>query len=402
MVAATKLGVDVRLIPTAANVLRNEVHVAARPRPEDILARSAESKTAVTHRQVVDHFKGRTVLVTGAGGSIGSELCRQVLQLPIRKLVLLDQDENSIFEMMNELRAANFPPGLTGVVGDVRERALLKRVFEKHHPEIVLHAAAYKHVPVMEENVSAAVLNNVVATRELAAASVRYGAERFLMISSDKAVNPSSIMGCTKRIAEMIVQSIGGDPEIETRCACVRFGNVMGSRGSVLPIFMRQINNGQPVTITDDRMTRYFMTIPEAVELVLQASTLGSHGNVYMLDMGQPVPIRDLAERVIHMSGLRAGKDVPIVNIGVRAGEKLHEELWNVGAEVVSTPFPRVFEVMEGPVAEDFTLALQRLEEAALERDESAARDALKMLPINFSPAGISTNGHSPHSVNAD
>jgi len=340
----------------------------------------------VQHPVVVEAFRGRTVLITGAGGSIGAELSRQVARLPVSTLVLLDQDENAIFEISNELNKSGATTRLVPVVGDIRDKAQVQRVFRTTRPHIVLHAAAYKHVPVMEENVSEAVINNVLGTREIADAAIEGGAERFLMISTDKAVRPTSIMGATKRIAELLVQERGAQfsGRHQTRCSCVRFGNVMGSRGSVVPIFLRQIADGGPITITHEEMTRYFMTIPEAVQLVLQAVTLGSLGDLYMLDMGDPVKIADLARRLIRMSGLQPDKDIEIEIVGTRPGEKIHEQLWSEGAEVSETPFERVLSVHSSEVPTGFVKTLCELEEAALTRDDSEVRRQLEGIPIEF------------------
>jgi FlaA1/EpsC-like NDP-sugar epimerase len=274
------------------------------------------------------------------------------------------------------------------VVADIRDRDRIRRVFAQYRPHIVLHAAAYKHVPVMEHNCCEAVLNNVSGTRILAESAQHSGAERFLMISTDKAVDPSSVMGASKRVAELFVQSAAAaTPAVlsqTTRMACVRFGNVVGSRGSVVPIFLKQIAAGQPVTITDENMTRYFMTIPEAVQLVLQAVTLGSDGDVYMLDMGDPLRIMNLARKLIEMSGLRPEIDIPIRIMGMRPGEKLHEQLWPADAEVSLTAFSRVMAVKASPPSAGFTMALARLEYAARKGDDDLVRTLLRELPTGY------------------
>jgi FlaA1/EpsC-like NDP-sugar epimerase len=336
------------------------------------------------------------VLVTGAGGSIGSELCRQIFGLPVAKLVLFDHDENSIFEIHAELASRVNGPRLVPAVGDIRDRDRLDRLFAEHRPHIVLHAAAYKHVPVMEENTCEAVLNNVFGTREVLDAALEFEAERFLMISTDKAVRPTSIMGATKRAAELLVQNRASQlgNAVNTRCACVRFGNVVGSRGSVVPIFLRQIAAGGPVTITHEEMTRYFMTIPEAVQLVIQAATLGSRGDVYMLDMGNPVKIMDLARRIIEMSGLRPDKDIEIRVVGARPGEKIHEQLWYDESRVRATDFPRVFSVRASNVPDDFENGLLTLEEAAHSCEDRLVRQHLQQLPIDFAPMRLAPPVH--------
>jgi len=393
---ATEFGVEVRLLPSAENVLRGDVRVSVLPKPDmAILDRTAAR--LVQHPVVVEAFRGRTVLITGAGGSIGAELSRQVARLPVSSLVLMDQDENAIFEISNELTKTGPTAGLVPVVGDIRDKAQVQRVFRTTRPHIVLHAAAYKHVPVMEENVSEAVINNVLGTREIADAAIECGAERFLMISTDKAVRPTSIMGATKRIAELLVQERGAEfnGRHQTRCSCVRFGNVMGSRGSVVPIFLRQIADGGPITITHEEMTRYFMTIPEAVQLVLQAVTLGSQGDLYMLDMGDPVKIADLARRLIRMSGLQPDKDIEIEIVGTRPGEKIHEQLWSEGAEVSDTPFERVLSVHSSEVPSGFVKTLGDLEEAAMTRDDVEVRRQLEGIPIDFRRSAQAQAAHA-------
>jgi FlaA1/EpsC-like NDP-sugar epimerase len=380
---ATEFGVDVRLMPTAQSVLRGEVRTSVTTAPESAFTGHAAATVAPAHPEVIGAFRDRVVVVTGAGGSIGCELARQVAHLPVTQLILLDQDENSIFEIHRELEEGG-SCALAPVVADIRDRNRIDRLFAQYRPHIVLHAAAYKHVPVMEHNCSEAVLNNVFGTRILAELAEQYGCERFLMISTDKAVHPSSVMGATKRVAELLVQSAAARRERKARMACVRFGNVVGSRGSVVPIFLKQIAEGQPVTITDENMTRYFMTIPEAVQLVLQAVTLGSAGDVYMLDMGDPMRIMALARKLIEMSGLRPDIDIPIRIVGTRPGEKLHEQLWPADAEVASTSFPRVMEVKASPPPSTFADTLTRLENAAREGDDQKVRALLGELPIGY------------------
>ena len=331
------------------------------------------------HPAVKDAFAGRCVLITGAGGSIGAELSRQVAQLPVSQILLLDQNENSIFEVHHELHSVS---GVEAVplVADIRDRDRIRSVLAAYRPHIVLHAAAYKHVPMMERNCTEAVLNNVFGTRCLAEAALEFNAERFLMISTDKAVNPTSIMGATKRLAELVVQRLAGSQNgapHRTRCACVRFGNVFGSSGSVVPIFLQQIAKGGPVTLTDAEMTRYFITVSEAVHLVLQATILGREGELYMLEMGDPVKIETLARNLIESSGLRPGIDIEIRITGVRPGEKLHEQLWDDGARVEATEFPRVLAVHLPPGPKDLDSQLRELEAAARARNEELTRQVL-------------------------
>ena len=383
---AMDFGVEVRLLPSARNIISGDIRVSTSPKPESAVC-FPKAASNETHPAVIEAFAGRSVLITGAGGSIGSELSRQVSRLPISQVLLLDQDENAMFQIHGEL-AANGKSNLVPLVADIRDRDRIWSVFTKHRPQIVLHAAAYKHVPMMEHNCTEAVLNNVLGTRTVAEAAVGFGAERFLMISTDKAVNPSSIMGASKRMAELLVQHLTSRTDCKngvTRCTCVRFGNVVGSSGSVVPIFLRQIASGGPVTITDADMTRYFMTIPEAVQLVLQAATLGSNGEIYMLDMGDPVKITTLAMHLIEMSGLRPGKDIEIRFVGARPGEKLHEQLWTDSADVTPTSFSRVLRIQPPPPPADFDSQLRYLESAASARDDELARRVMMEMPIQYS-----------------
>jgi FlaA1/EpsC-like NDP-sugar epimerase len=382
---ATEFGLEVSLMPLAADIVRGDVRFAGNPKPE-LALREPVQITSKPHSAVVETFGGRSVVVTGAGGSIGSELCRQVSHLPVKELILLDHDENGIFRMHGEL-TVHPKTEVVPIVADIRDRKHISSIFSRHKPDIVLHAAAYKHVPVMEFNCSEAVLNNIVGTRNIAEAAIESGAERFLMISTDKAVNPSSVMGATKRAAELTVQHLAlrqSNNGNRTRCACVRFGNVMSSNGSVVPIFLRQIAVGGPVTITHEEMTRYFMTIPSAVQLALQATTLGADGEIYILDMGDPIKITTLARRLIEMSGLRPGQDIEIRVVGTRPGEKLHEQLWSDSAKVSPTTFPSVLRIEPAPPSVEFASQVSALEMAAQARNDRGARAVLLQMPINY------------------
>ncbi len=287
------------------------------------------------------HLAGEVVLVTGAGGSIGSELCRQVASFGPSRLILLGHGENSIYEIHQELAATCPDLTLTQAVIDVKDETAVEQLFRTYKPAVVFHAAAHKHVPLMEMNPPEAIKNNVLGTRVVARAADRYESKAFILISTDKAVNPTSIMGASKRVAEMVVQEI--DRRSKTRFAAVRFGNVLGSRGSVVPLFQRQIAAGGPVTVTHPEMTRYFMTIPEAVQLVIQAGALVRGGEIFVLDMGEPVKIVDLARSMIILSGYEPGKDIEIVFTGIRPGEKLYEEILTAGEGVNATSHERIF-----------------------------------------------------------
>ena len=283
------------------------------------------------------------VLVTGAGGSIGRELCRQIAQYNPQQLLLLGHGENSIFEAVLELKDTFPDLSMPPIIADVRDLNRLQNIFRKQHPSIVFHTAAHKHVPLMELNAEEAVTNNVLGTRNIVQVCEDLQVERLVMISTDKAVRPVNIMGATKRLAEMLV--IDAAHRTGRAFSVVRFGNVLGSRGSVVPRFKKQIAKGGPITITHPDMKRYFMTIPEAVHLVLQASIMGVGGEIFVLNMGEQVRILDLAEDLIRLSGLEPGKDIDITFLGVRPGEKLSEELWDEGFAFSPTNHPDVYKV---------------------------------------------------------
>ncbi|CAH1206829.1 UDP-N-acetyl-alpha-D-glucosamine C6 dehydratase [Paenibacillus plantiphilus] len=290
---------------------------------------------------IANYVEGKTVLITGAGGSIGSELCRQIAPFDPKRLLLLGHGENSIYTIEMELRATFPELVIETVIADVQDRKRMEDVFKKFHPQVVFHAAAHKHVPLMERNPSEAIKNNVFGTRNVAECADQFAAERFVLISTDKAVNPTSIMGTTKRIAEMFIQSL--DKHSRTKFVAVRFGNVLGSRGSVIPRFKDQIEKGGPVTVTHPEMVRYFMTIPEAVQLVIQAGAFASGGEVFILDMGKPVKIYDLAADLIRLSGYEPNVDMDIQFSGIREGEKLFEELLTNEEGLSSTKHDRIF-----------------------------------------------------------
>lgn len=332
-------GVPFRTMPGLYELIGGKVSVnrLREVRITDLLRREP---TLIDEQAIGNSISGRRVLITGAGGSIGRELCRQVARWGPSVLILLGHGENSIFETLLELEE-NFPSiPLHPVIADIRDMDRLNVVFETLHPQVVFHAAAHKHVPLMEANVEEAITNNVLGTRNIVEVCINFGVERLVMISSDKAIRPSSIMGATKRLAELLV--LDGARRSGMEYSVVRFGNVLGSRGSVIPRFKRQIVRGGPITITHPDMKRYFMTIPEAVHLLLQASSMGVGGEVFVLNMGEQVRILDLAEDLIRLSGLEPGKDVEIVFTGIRPGEKLSEELWDKWASYEPTPHPDI------------------------------------------------------------
>jgi FlaA1/EpsC-like NDP-sugar epimerase len=282
-------------------------------------------------------------MVTGAGGSIGSELCRQISRVAPRKLILLDHAEDNLFRIQRELEDDRHvhPSSMAVVLADCKEGERMREVFAEHRPTVVFHAAAYKHVGLMELNPVEAVRNNALATRLMARVAGEHEVKRFVLVSTDKAVTPATVMGASKALAEFAVEAAQSRWP-KTRFAIVRFGNVLGSSGSVVPIFRRQITRGGPLTVTDRRMTRYFMTIPEAVQLVIRAGSLGDGGEIFVLEMGEPVKIWDLAETMIELSGLRPGEDIAIEEIGRRPGEKLHEELFNPYERTQPTPAEKI------------------------------------------------------------
>jgi len=287
-------------------------------------------------------IEGKRVAVTGAGGSIGSELCRQILRYKPAALILIDNAETPLYRIDMELgaqRAGGTEARIIPCIGDVRSRKSMERIFRRHSPQLVYHAAAYKHVPMMELAPVDAMNNNIIGTFKVASLACRYHVEKFILVSTDKAVKPTSVMGATKRVAELVVQALGGNG---TRFIVVRFGNVLGSNGSVVPLFQEQIASGGPVTVTHPEITRYFMTIPEAVMLVLQAGAIGKGGELFLLDMGRPVKIADMARNMIRLAGLVPGRDVRIEYIGLRPGEKLHEELLIDGEGIVDTPYEKI------------------------------------------------------------
>jgi FlaA1/EpsC-like NDP-sugar epimerase len=344
---ARAAGLETRTVPGLYEILSGEKRVNALRQIEiqDLLRREP-IKTDID--QVASLVRDRVVMVTGAGGSIGGELCRQLARLEPRKIVAVGRGENSIFELLQEL-GRSFPGvPLQPVIADVRDRTRMAAVIGTHHPYSVFHAAAHKHVPLMEANVAEAVLNNVLGTQNVVTLCDEYDVTHFVLISTDKAVRPTSVMGATKRVAEGLVHECA--VKRRSGYVSVRFGNVLGSRGSVVPTFMRQIADGGPVTITHPDMTRYFMTIPEAVQLVLQAAALGDHGEVFALDMGEPVRVYDLAIDLIRLSGLEPDSDIEVRFTGTRPGEKLYEELFFKGAHMVPTDHPKILRARDsGP-----------------------------------------------------
>ena len=332
--------VPVKTLPGLYELFSGELTTQIRPvQVEDVLGRE---QVEVNFEQVAGYIAGQTVVVTGAGGSIGSELCRQIARVSPKKLILVERGENPLFEIDRELRQDRGFEDCVAVLADAGDAEKMRPLFEQYKPQVVFHAAAFKHVPLMELNPLESVRNNPLATRSLAQVARDAHVERFVLISTDKAVEPQTVMGQSKALCEWIVEALGAQKENGTKFMAVRFGNVLGSSGSVIPIFKRQIEKGGPVTVTDPEMTRYFMTIPEAVSLVVQAGGMGASGQVFVLDMGKPVKIIDLAQNMIRLSGKEPGRDIEIVYSGIRPGEKLHEELWGAHETVSPTEHPKI------------------------------------------------------------
>jgi FlaA1/EpsC-like NDP-sugar epimerase len=342
--------VPVKTLPGLAEMISTDYNLTGQIRPvevEDLLGREP---VEVDIESIAGYLTGEVVLVTGAGGSIGSELCRQIARVGPTRLVLVDNGEPGLFEIERELVDERGFRATAAVLADAGNERKMRQVFEKYRPGVVFHAAAYKHVPLIEANPLEAVRNNTLVTRTVADVAVEFGAKRFVLVSTDKAVNPKTVMGQSKALCEWLVESWGHRNDTPTRFCGVRFGNVLGSSGSVIPIFRKQIARGGPVTVTHAEMTRYFMTIPEAVQLVIQAGAIGGRGQIYVLDMGEPVRIVDLADTMIRLSGKEPGRDIEIDFVGARPGEKLHEELWSEGETVTPSRYEAIMLVTRPPI----------------------------------------------------
>ncbi len=348
---------------------------------EDLLGRD---QVKLDDASISSYIEGRTVLVTGAGGSIGAELCRQILRYEPRKIVLLGKGENSIFgiqqELVRRLAQRHAPVEIVAVIADIRDEKRIEYIFETQKPDLVFHAAAHKHVPLMEANINEAVTNNIFGTRIVAEMARKYKVQKFVLVSSDKAVNPTSVMGASKRVAEIIIQNLAASTSA-TKYVAVRFGNVLASRGSVIPLWRQQIASGGPVTVTHPDVTRYFMLIPEAVQLILQAGAFGSGGEVFVLDMGKPVKILDLANDLIKFSGLTPGVDIKIEFTGLRPGEKLFEELLTEAEGLSRTASEKIFVGKASPPdGPEVAAALQRFKGYVEALDETGIRKELNSL----------------------
>ena len=377
----------VRMLSDPQAVDENGNPVAAGFRELNTADFLSRDEIQLNNAQISEYLHDKVVLVTGGGGSIGSELCRQIMRYQPRRLLIFDIYENCAYELETELKNKYGPeaPVIT-LIGSIRDKARLDEVFDTYHPSVVFHAAAHKHVPLMEISPAEAVKNNVFGTKNLLTSAAEHGVERFVQLSTDKAVNPTSVMGCTKRICEMLIQTFAGNTDM--KCVAVRFGNVLGSHGSVIPLFEAQIKKGGPVTLTDPNIVRYFMTIPEAAQLVLQAGALAESGNIYVLDMGEPVRIMDLAKQLIRFYGYEPGVNMEIKIVGLRPGEKLYEELMmdeeqdkmrRTQHNKIFVASPRTIDLAE------FYEQLQALEAAAAHNDEGVVRQLAAMIPT-FTP----------------
>jgi FlaA1/EpsC-like NDP-sugar epimerase len=385
--ACNAIPVPVKIIPSLQELFQGHVNISQvrQLKIEDLLGR--ESEIAEFDQEVRQAYSGKRILVTGAGGSIGSELVRQLLTLAPSSIAILDKDENSTYELQQEL-TFRFPGALIEPwIADVRNTGRLAAAFEQFKPQVVFHAAAHKHVPLMEKHPCEAVLNNVYGTRALLDACCRHDVEQFVFISTDKAVNPTSVMGATKGVGELLVRTYAQSGPL--RSSCVRFGNVMGSRGSVIPLFQKQIAKGGPVTVTHPDVVRFFMTIPEAVQLVLCAGSLGNQGEVFVLDMGNPRKIMDLASDMATLSGLEPGKDIEIEITGLRPGEKLFEELTGATESLSPTRYEKVSKISacaeKGYDPEIVLEGVNRLVNAAEGNDPQGIREGLFSLGLGIS-----------------
>ncbi len=380
------LKIPCRTLPSLSELADGKVEVGSlrEIRLEDLLGRE---EISLDDLQVKEFLKDKRVLITGAGGSIGSEFCRQVAGYLPEKLIMVDHGEYNLYQIDAEMRSSDADL-LVSLLGDIRDESRMRWIFEQFKPQIVFNAAAYKHVPLVENNPTEGVKTNVLGTSRIADLAVEYGCEKFVQVSTDKAVNPTNVMGASKRAAEIYCQNLNGRAP-NTAFITTRFGNVLGSAGSVVPLFEKQIRQGGPITVTHPEITRYFMTIPEAVRLILQAGSMGQGGEIFVLDMGEPVKIVDLAEQMIHLSGMEVGKDIEIRFTGLRPGEKLYEELFHQSESLMGTSHPKIMLSASREVEwEAMQALLERLRGACAEREIDTVRTLLhEMVPEFVQPA---------------
>ena len=378
-------GVPFRTLPPINDLVSGQVSVRdlRNVQIEDLLGRDP---VKLDWEVISRIHRGKPIMVTGGGGSIGSELCRQLARLEPAPLIVFEQNEHNLYCIELELKRAFPNLDLRLILGDVGDPVLAEQSFVRFQPDVVFHAAAYKHVPMLEGQVRAAVRNNILGTRTIAQLAAKHACRSFVLISSDKAVNPANVMGATKLLAEMYCQGLG--ERAATRFITVRFGNVLGSAGSVIPLFQKQIADGGPVTVTDPNVTRYFMTIPEAAQLILQAGSIGSGGEIFVLDMGEPVNIRYLAEQLIILSGKRPGEDIAITYTGLRPGEKPHEELFQSGEELMQTSHPKLLLAKSRCIEfANVEYSIESMRRACDSNDETALRKLLDKFVIPFDSA---------------
>jgi len=364
--ACQRCAVSYKILPGIGELIDGRVSIKALRdiSYEDLLGRKPVHLDAAGIRNYLD---GKTVLITGCGGSIGSELCRQVIKFQPHLVILLDACEENLFKIQMELQNEKFFRHCETVLGHVQDLQLMEDIFKKYKPQVVFHAAAYKHVPMLEKNPWEAVYNNIIGSRMIMEMSLKHSVERFVLVSTDKAVRPTNVMGTSKRVTELIMQSLQGG---NTKFMAVRFGNVVGSSGSVIPLFRRQIEHGGPVTVTHPEVNRYFMTIPEASQMILQAGAMGDGGEIFVLRMGTPVKIADMARDLIRLSGKEPDVDIEIIFTGLREGEKLYEELITVGEDILPTGHEKVMVLRSSQHSSDARYLLATREKLNKEIDE--------------------------------
>lgn len=389
--AAKETGAIVRILPRVHDIIDGAVAVS-KIRPVEIEDLLGRSQIKLNNDVVSGYIMGKRVMITGGGGSIGSELCRQIAVYKPSEIIILDIYENNAYDIQQELKQANHAFDLKVLIASVRDRNRLVQIFSTHQPQVVFHAAAHKHVPLMEDSPQEAIKNNVIGTQNLIELSNEYGVEHFVMISTDKAVNPTNVMGASKRLCEMLVQSYAELPHVKTKYAAVRFGNVLGSNGSVIPLFKKQIQKGGPVTVTHPEIIRYFMTIPEAVQLVIQAGGIASQGEIFVLDMGNPVKIDQLARDLISLSGFKPDEEIKIVYTGLRPGEKLYEELLMCEEGLIDTAIEKVF--VAKPLSQPYDALVEQIAGLkAVYKDKDALVAAMRRIVPTFkSPEELNGN----------
>ncbi len=375
------IGVNCQIVPRIREIIEGKVDLkrVRNVEIEDLLGRSVRKPDL---KSIFSLIKGQTVLVTGAAGSIGSELCRQIASFKPKKIVMFDWWENGLYQMGIEFRETYPTIECLLVIGNIQDKKRVETIFSQYKPSLIFHAAAFKHVPLMEQHPSEAIKNNILGTKIVADASRKYRIKKFIFVSTDKAADPKNIMGITKSISESLISSY--NRETKTKFIAVRFGNVLDSNGSVLPLFRKQISNGGPITITDVRMTRYFMTIPEAAQLILKAATIGKGKEIFILDMGKPIKIIDLAKNLILLSGFIPNKDIKIEIVGKRPGEKIHEKLISNKEKLIKTEFKEIM-MVENKQTNKVKLNsfIKKLLEAALSGDQNKTLNLLKQFPKN-------------------